>query len=180
RRWLNCCTCSRPMATPDEIRRMSDELARNPGSTVFMALGEALRRQGQTDLAMKVAQKGLERHRHIPEAHDLLARVHVDRKEFERAAEEWDKVLVIAPGHLGALKGLGFICYQRERFKDAERYLAAASANDPDDLELAAALVRVRAAQKAAKTAAEAALPTTLSEDSRFLFAHVLDEDGQA
>ena len=32
----------------DEIRRLSDELARDPSSLVFVPLGEALRRQGAT------------------------------------------------------------------------------------------------------------------------------------
>ena len=42
----------------DEIRRLSDELAREPASLVFLPLGEALRRQGQTDFALKVARVG--------------------------------------------------------------------------------------------------------------------------
>ena len=50
----------RPMA--DDIRRWSDELARDPSSLVFLQLGEALRRQGQLDVALKIALRGLERH----------------------------------------------------------------------------------------------------------------------
>src|SRR5438477_184073 len=122
------------MAISDDIRRMSDELARDPGSLVFIPLGEVLRRSGQSDLALKVANKGLERHPYSGDAHDLLARVYVDKRDFERASDEWDIVLRISSGHLGELKGMGFICYQRQRFADAERYLCAAAAGDPADV----------------------------------------------
>ena len=44
----------------DEIRRLSEELARDPSSLVFMQLGEALRRGGQLDLGLRVANRGLE------------------------------------------------------------------------------------------------------------------------
>src|SRR5256885_226802 len=131
----------------DDVRRLSDELARDPGSRVFVPLGEALRRQGQHELALKVTLRGLERHPHVADGHDLLARISVDRGDLERAFDEWDMVLRLAPGHLGALKGMGFICFNRERFDDAERYLSAAAAADNSDEQVARALQNLRAAQ---------------------------------
>jgi len=35
----------------DDVRRWSEELAREPGSLVFLQLADALRRQQQLDLA---------------------------------------------------------------------------------------------------------------------------------
>lgn len=116
------------MPTPDDIRRLSDELARDPSSLAFLTLGEALRRQGDVDVALKVALRGLERHPHNAHAHDLLARIAADRGELERAFDEWDMVLRLAPGHVGALKGLGFVRYQQGRHEEAERYLSEAAA----------------------------------------------------
>ena len=100
----------------DDIRAMSDELAANPSSLVFAPLGEALRRGGKHDLALQVALRGLERHPHGTAGHDLLARISADRGDIERAFDEWDMVLRLDPAHLGALKGMGFICFHRERF----------------------------------------------------------------
>ena len=131
----------------EDVRRMSDELARDPGSRVFVPLGEALRRQGQLDVALKVTLRGLERHPHLADAHDLLARIRVDRGDLERAFDEWDMVLRLSPGHLGALKGMGFVCFQQGRFAEAEQYLAAASASGDEDEQVASALQHVRAAQ---------------------------------
>jgi tetratricopeptide (TPR) repeat protein len=149
------------MSATDDVRRLSDELARDPASLVFLQLGEALRRQGQVDYALKVAVRGLERHPHNAEAHDLLARIAVDRGELERAFDEWDMVLRLAPDHIGALKGLGFICFRQGRAPEAERYLAAATAADPADQSIASALAHVRAQLRppAASPAAPSAAP---------------------
>ena len=128
----------------DEVRRLSDELARDPASLVFLPLGEALRRQGQLDISLKVAVRGLERHPHNADAHDLLARIAVDRGELERAFDEWDMVLRFAPGHAGAKRGMGFVCFRQGRLEDAERYLAEALEADGGDQSTVAALATVR------------------------------------
>ncbi|MES2178592.1 MAG: roadblock/LC7 domain-containing protein [Gemmatimonadota bacterium] len=163
----------------DEITRMSEELARDPGSRVFVPLGDALRRQGQTDLALKVALRGLERHPHFADGHDLLARISADRGELERAFDEWDMVLRLAPAHLGALKGMGFLCFHGGRFADAERYLAAAATADPLDRELASALEHLREQRATPPRAPASVVPASLAKDSRYLFADVLNEEGQ-
>jgi tetratricopeptide (TPR) repeat protein len=163
----------------DEVRRMSDALAQDPGSRVFVPLGEALRRQGQRELALKVTLKGLERHPHLSDAHDLLARLYADDGDIERAFDEWDMVLRLSPGHLGALKGMGFICFHRERFGDAERYLAAAAASDPADSAVASALEHLRHAQVEARADTGAAMADAVANDSRYLFVDVLRDEGQ-
>jgi Tetratricopeptide repeat len=67
----------------DEIRRWSDELAREPNSLIFLQLAEALRAQGQFAIALKIAQRGLDRHPGNAEARAL-----VDRITSEQTAEE--------------------------------------------------------------------------------------------
>jgi predicted regulator of Ras-like GTPase activity (Roadblock/LC7/MglB family) len=132
------------MSVSDDIRRWSDELARSPASMVFLPLGEALRTRGQIDVALRVALRGLERHPYDADAHDLLARIYVDRGETERALDEWDAAIRCTPGHAGALKGMGFVCFNQGRVVDAERYLAEAAAASPEDDGLGMALLRVR------------------------------------
>jgi predicted regulator of Ras-like GTPase activity (Roadblock/LC7/MglB family)/Tfp pilus assembly protein PilF len=172
----------------DDVRRLSDELARDPGSRVFVPLGEALRKQGQLDLALKVAMRGLERHPHAADGHDLLARISVDRGELERAFDEWDMVLRLVPGHAGALRGMGFVCFQQGRLPEAEQYLSQAVAADDADDGVALALANVRAAGKKAaadtaspkmESAGSVRLPPGTTHDPRFLFADVLSEAEQ-
>jgi hypothetical protein len=128
----------------DDIRRWSEDLAREPGSMVFLPLGDALRRRGQLEHAQKIATRGLERHPYDADAHDLLARIWADRGDVERAMDEWGAALQIAPSHAGALKGMGFAYFHAGRLVEAQQYLVAAAAAEPDDVTIVAALDRVR------------------------------------
>src|SRR5437773_11028059 len=97
----------------DDIRAMTSELARDPGSLVFLRLAETLRDRGQVDAARKVVRAGLERNPDSTDGHDLYARVLVDAGDLDGAEGEWNLVLGADPRHLGAHKGLGFLCYHR-------------------------------------------------------------------
>ena len=134
------------MMDADEIRMMSEALAADPGSLVFLQLGETLRRQGQVDLAWRVALRGAERHARRADAHDLLARVAVDRADFDRARGAWEVALTLSPGHPSAQKGLGFLLFQQGAFVEAERLLTAAMEAVPGDASIAAALDKIGAA----------------------------------
>ena len=129
----------------DEIRRLSDELARDPSSLVFMPLADALRRAGQLDLALRVALRGLDRHPYLADGHDVLARIHADRGDIERASDEWEMALRLDPAHAQANLGLGFVDFRRGNLDSAERRLSAVSpANHTPGV--AAALAHVRSA----------------------------------
>lgn len=127
----------------DEIRRLSDDLARDPSSLVFMPLADALRRAGQLDLALRVALRGLDRHPYVADAHDVLARIHADRGDLERASDEWEMALRLDPSHEHASLGLGFVDFRRGNFESAEQRLSAAADRDPG---VATALAHVRSA----------------------------------
>lgn len=160
----------------DEVRLWSDELARDPSSMVFLPLAETLRRQGQLDLARKVAIRGLERHPHSPDAHDQLARIQADRGELQSAYDEWDMVLRLVPGHRGAIKGMAFVCFQQGRLDDAERLLMQAQEN-VEDSDISAAMDTIRRSTGInIAQVAEGELPT----DPHLLFVDVLADDQTA
>lgn len=162
----------------DDIRALSEQLAADPASLVFVPLGEALRRRGDLDMALRVAQRGVERHPMRADAHDLVARVSADRGDQERAVAEWEMVLRLAPGDAGAQKGLGFICFQLGRLEAAAAHLGAALAIDPDDGSLAAALQTVQGALLRRTAEADSgALFDDLLEGQRSA-AMLLDADG--
>lgn len=160
----------------DDVRRWSDELARDPSSLAFLPLAETLRRQGQLDLARKVASQGLERHPDNPDAHDQLARIHADHGHLQAAFDEWEAVLRLVPGHVGAIKGMAFIRFQQGRLDEAERLLVLAQAN-VEDADITAAIDTVR------KSGAMMSMPMTTAEmsaDPRLLFADILSNDQTA
>ncbi|HXY31321.1 MAG TPA: hypothetical protein VEI06_11485 [Gemmatimonadaceae bacterium] len=172
----------------DPIRRLSEELARDPSSLVFLQLGEALRRSGQLDLAYKVAVRGLERHAHNADAHDLLARIYVDRDELQSAFDEWDMVLRLAPAHVGARKGMGYILFKQGKLGAAEEQLSTAASQDNGDPSITTALRMVRRLLRYAPNrdngatalgpAELAAAQLRVEEEARLLFADIL-RDGE-
>jgi len=153
----------------DDVRALTAQLAADPGSLVFLPLGEALRRRGQLDAAQKVALQGLGRYPHLPDAHDLFARILTDKADFERAFDEWDMALRLDPQHAGAHKGLGFLYFKAGRAQEALEHLEAGLAEAPDDPSLKNAVARVRDALGAAAPAPAAPpaapAPPTAEED---------------
>ncbi len=164
----------------DDVRALSTQLAQDPQSLVFLRLAEALRRKGQLDAALHVAVNGLERHPHLADAHDLYARVLTDKHDYERAFDEWDMALRLAPNHTGALKGLAFLYFKVGDLGQAEAHLELALRIAPDDPSITQAIAMVRgggsppapsanAAPAPVPTAAPpaAAAPATALDESR-------------
>src|SRR5256885_1601186 len=128
----------------DEVRALSAKRAREPQSLVFLRLGELLRQRRQLDAAQRVALLGLERHPHLADAHDLYARILADRHDYERAFDEWDMTLRIAPEHTGAIKGLAFLYFKAGDLAQAESHLAAAKRGTPADVTISQSLAKGR------------------------------------
>ena len=127
----------------EDIRALSAQYAADPSSLVFLRLAEALRRRRQLDSALKIALQGLSRYPHLPEAHDLYARILTDKHDYANAFDEWDTVLRLSPDHLGAHKGIGFLYYRAGEPDHALYHLRLAAELDPDDAGLRAAVERV-------------------------------------
>jgi predicted regulator of Ras-like GTPase activity (Roadblock/LC7/MglB family) len=162
----------------DDVHVWSDELARDPSSLVFLPLAETLRRQGQLDLARKVAIRGLQRHPHNPDAHDQLARIQADRGDLQAAFDEWDMVLSLVPGHVGAIKGMAFVRFQQGRLSEAEELLNQAQMAEGDP-GVTAAMDAVRRTGSGARTL-PGELPPDLPSDPRELFRDLLANDQSA
>jgi predicted regulator of Ras-like GTPase activity (Roadblock/LC7/MglB family) len=127
----------------EDIRTLSAQYAADPSSLVFLRLGEALRHRHQLEAALKVALTGLGRYPHLPDAHDLYARILTDRHDFATAFDEWDTVLRLTPHHVGAHKGIGFLYYRAGEPEHALYHLRLAAQLDPDDAGLRTAVERV-------------------------------------
>jgi tetratricopeptide (TPR) repeat protein len=147
----------------EDIRALSAQLAQDPHSLVFLRLGEALRRKGQLDAALRVAVNGLERHPHLADAHDLYARVLTDKHDYERAFDEWDMAVRIAPHHTGALKGLAFLYFKVGDLAQAEAHLEAARKVEPDDPSIEQAIAMMRAGASPPALEASVASPSVAS-----------------
>jgi Flp pilus assembly protein TadD len=129
----------------DDIQTLTGQLARDPSSLVFLPLAEALRRRGQLDAALAVAQGGALRYPEMAGAYDLLGRIQSDRGEGDLAFDAWTTVLRLDPDHLGAHKGLAFLSFRAGDHARSLRYLRRVVELKPQDPSLRAALARVEA-----------------------------------
>jgi predicted regulator of Ras-like GTPase activity (Roadblock/LC7/MglB family) len=116
-----------------EIQRWSREVSRDPGSSAFVRLARAHRRQGQPDAARQVLEQGLAVHPEHMAGHALLALIHLDDGDRDRAQGEWETVLGLDPGDFGALRGLGFLALERGDLAAARQHLDGARRARPDD-----------------------------------------------
>jgi tetratricopeptide (TPR) repeat protein len=133
----------------DDIQALTAQLARDPSSLVFLPLAESLRRLGQLEAALAVAQGGANRYPEMAGAYDLLARIQSDRGEGDLAFDAWTTVLRLDPDHIGAHKGLAFLCFRAGDYARSLRYLRRAVELKPKDISLSAALDRVEQASGA-------------------------------
>lgn len=117
----------------ERIRAMSEELAQEPSSLVFLPLAEALLARGEYANAARVARRGADRHPTRPDAHDVLARIALEQGDPAAAERAWRSAIAIAPQFGPAHRGLGFLCYGQERWHEAEDHLASARAATPGD-----------------------------------------------
>lgn len=122
-----------------DIRTMSEQLAADPSSLVFLPLAEQLLARGELAHASRVARKGADRHAHRADVHDLVARIALAQGDEATAERAWQQALAIAPEFGAAHRGLGFLCYRQGRWDEAETHLARARAATPGDPALEAA-----------------------------------------
>jgi tetratricopeptide (TPR) repeat protein len=130
----------------DDIQALTGQLARDPSSVVFLPLAEALRRRGQLESALTVAEQGAARYPEMAAAFDLLARIQSDRGQGDLAFDAWTTVLRLDPDHLGAHKGLSFLSFRAGDHARSLRYLERAVELAPNDPGLRGVLARLREA----------------------------------
>ena len=165
-----------------DIRAMSDQLAADPSSLIFLPLAEQLLGRGDLAHASRVARKGAERHGHRADVHDLVARIALAQGDEPTAERAWQQSLAIAPDFGAAHRGLGFLCYRQGRWAESETHLARARAATPGDPALEAAWEALHVARAAAERDAAAPRPSSAARAAEHpgqLFETTLGDSGQ-
>jgi tetratricopeptide (TPR) repeat protein len=131
------------MSPGGDLAAMQRTLERDPGSLVFLSLGETHRRQGDLDAALTVAERGVSWYPEMAGAWDLLARIRSDRGEGDLAFEAWTTVLRLDPEHAGAHKGMAFLAFRAGELDRSLRYLRRAIELAPEDRAIQQVFERV-------------------------------------
>jgi tetratricopeptide (TPR) repeat protein len=138
----------------DDVRRLSEALARDPSSLAYVELAELLRRRSQPEEALQVALQGLTRNPMHADGHDALARIYADMGDLERARLAWSKALEIAPDHGGALKGIAFLLFRQGDARGAAAALDQVLVANPTDEAARRALETMQVAEQRVSAAA--------------------------
>jgi predicted regulator of Ras-like GTPase activity (Roadblock/LC7/MglB family)/uncharacterized protein HemY len=159
---------------------MSEQLAADPASLVFLPLAEQLLARGDLAHASRVARRGAERHAHRADVHDLVARIALAQGDEPTAERAWLMALEISAEFGAAHRGLGFLCYRQGRWEEAETHLAKARLAAPGDPALEAAWEALHSARAEDQRASQAkAVTLSPAESAGMLFDAAIGETGQ-
>jgi tetratricopeptide (TPR) repeat protein len=123
-----------------DVRRWTDQLARDPASLSFIHLARACRIYGRHEAALKLCQNGVQRNPSSVPGHILLARLYFDAGQQNQAAAVWSRLLELNPSSFEARRGLGFCALASRDWPEAWRQLTAAASLRPADRAVAEAL----------------------------------------
>ena len=146
---------------PADLKRWSEDVARDAASLSFLPLARAYRRQGRRDAALRLCLRGLEQHPDNVDAHGLLAVLYFESGQRVKAYDEWSMVLTIEPDNFDALRGMGFFYLEQEDHTAAKRHLERAGMIKPTDpaVQEALRIIRERLGESAPEPAAPAPAP---------------------
>lgn len=169
-----------------DIRAMSEQLAAEPSSLVFLPLAEQLLARGDLQHASRVARKGAERHPRRADVHDLVARIALAQGDAATAERAWKASLELATDFAPAHRGLAFLCFQQGRLDECAAHVEQAQRLQPDDPGLAQLASALADAQAAAEEPAPATPEVPAAASSLFdaalagssQVALLLDADG--
>lgn len=146
------------MAYTSEIEKLERRWAENPKGRNFAPLADAYRKAGELDRAIELCKNGLELHPDYVSAHIVYGRCLIDQKNDSGAVEVFQKVLILDPENILALRVLAEIAERVGRYDEGVQWLGRLIAADPMNGDAAEALTRMKG--KAAQ-AASAAPPVT-------------------
>lgn len=117
----------------DRIEKCQKILDSDPNSQIFAALAEAYRKKGDLDKAFRVCQHGLKVHPSYGSAHVVMAKINLDRRQYDWAESEarraaeldgWTRTTELLLAEIHIYKG---------EFNQAIKLLNRLHQSDPDN-----------------------------------------------
>jgi len=130
----------------DEIRRLEEQLQRQPESLVFARLADAHRKAGRPKKALAVLEDGLARHPDYPSGHIVRARTLRDLGQLDDALQSFRRVLELDGGNFVAITELAGLADERGDTAEARHWHERLVQIDPTNLESKRRLTELEAA----------------------------------
>lgn len=128
-----------------EIAKLTERIAKDPKSKLFVPLAEEYKKAGNIDMAINVLQDGLKNNPGYITARSFLGRLLMDSGDLAGAQKELEEVIKTIPDNLLAQRKLGDLYVIIGRASDAlQRYKTALGLN-PGDKEVASLIADIEA-----------------------------------
>jgi tetratricopeptide (TPR) repeat protein len=128
-----------------EITKLTERIAKDPKSKLFVPLAEEYKKSGDIEMAIQVLTDGLRSNPGYVTARSFLGRLLLDKGDLTGAQNELEEVIKAIPDNLLAQRKLGDLYVLQGRGSDAlQRYKAAYTLN-PADKELPSLLADLEA-----------------------------------
>ena len=130
----------------DEIRRLEEQLHRQPESLVFARLADAHRKAGRPKKALALLEDGLARHPDYPSGHIVRARALRDLGQVDEALQSFRRVLELDGGNFVAVMELAGLADERGDVDEARHWHERLVQIDPTNLEARQRLEELKSA----------------------------------
>lgn len=119
-----------------EIAKLTERIAKDPKSKLFVPLAEEHKKAGDLEMAIQVLTEGLRSNPGYVTAKSFLGRLLMEKGDLTGAQKELEEVIKAIPDNLLAQRKLGDLYVLQGRSGDAQQRYKAALALNPGDKEL--------------------------------------------
>lgn len=116
-----------------QVARYTETLARDPQSTVFVALAEIFRQCGLLQEACAVAEKGVQTLPEHAPGYVVLGRIQAQQGDVQSAMGTFETALTLDAGNADGLKGLARLCHLQGDSAKSRALLGKLLELAPDD-----------------------------------------------
>lgn len=119
----------------DDLKRIKERLERDPNSLLFAQYADLLRKGGELDKAIEIAEEGVRKHPEYATGFLVLGRCYKEKGGREKAIEKLEAATKLDQQSILALKELCELYMEQEDIENAKRILNHLLELDPLDRE---------------------------------------------
>jgi tetratricopeptide (TPR) repeat protein len=137
-----------------EIVKLTERVAKDPKSKLFVPLAEEYRKIGDIEMAIYVLTEGLKNNPGYVTARSTLGRLYLEQGDLASAQKELEEVIKVIPDNLLAQRKLGDIYVLQDKKSEALQRYKACLALNPDDKDLTGMVADLEAGHDIARSVA--------------------------